>query len=73
MRRGQPQGEQDQALIFGRTDTPTPSAVSSPERCPITNKDCFHTLGADGSDGERDESVEMISCAEPLRGGDRAG
>jgi hypothetical protein len=35
----------------------------------ITIKDCFHTLHAKSRRGEGPESVETISCAEPLGGG----
>ena len=37
--------------------------------CPLTNTDCFDTLGGAGSRVEGSASVETIGCAEPLRGG----
>jgi hypothetical protein len=42
-------------------------AVTLP--CTITSKDCFHTLRAEAYGVEGSESVETISCAEPLPGG----
>lgn len=43
------------ALLVGPIDT-------------ITIKDCFHTLRAEAGGVEGSESVETISCAEPLCG-----